>query len=136
MEKSPAQDAGSVSRFECIASVTGGRRAKIAFYRHVAPVTLNAVLRSLPLSSRVSLQPGMVCLFADLKVGVEKPRTSFARGDAAFLPSAGLICIFLSDARSDRPLNPLGKVEEGMTTFDGLRQGEVVSLSVGPSSTP
>ncbi len=136
MEKSPPQDAGSVSKFECIASVRGKGQAKVALYRHVAPITMNAVLRALPINSRVSLQPGMVCLFADLRVGVEKPKTTFGRGDAAFLPSAGLICIFLRDARSDRPLNPLGKVEDGMSTFEDLRQGEVVSLSASDASEP
>jgi len=76
----------------------------------------------------------MVSLFTQLRVGVEKPRAQFARGDVAFLPSGGLICVFLGDAKSDRPLNPLGKVESGMETFDGIRPGDVVRVSlVGPS---
>jgi hypothetical protein len=75
----------------------------------------------------------MVSLFTQLRVGVEKPRVQFARGDIAFLPSGGLICVFLGDARSDRPLNPLGKVDSGMETFDSIRPGDVVSFStVGP----
>jgi len=122
--------AGSVSKVECIATVGGRGNATVAFYRHLAPVTINSILRSLPSDSRVNLQPSMVCLFTDLRVGVEKPRTQFARGDVAYLPSGGLICVFLGEAKSDRPLNPVGKVETGMETFDSIRRGDVVHLAL------
>jgi hypothetical protein len=111
----------------------GGRgQGTVAFFRHLAPVTVNAILRSLPFDSRVNLQPAMVCLFTDLRVGVEKPRTQFARGDVAFLPSGGLICVFLGDAKSVRPLNPVGKVESGVEIFDTIRRGDVVRLALAP----
>lgn len=112
----------------------GGKgKGTISFFRHLAPITVNALLRTLPSDSRVSLQPAMVCLFTQLRVGVEKPRTQFTRGDVAFLPSGGLICVFLGDARSDRPLNPMGKVELGMEAFDSIRPGDVVSLKQVPA---
>ena len=133
MSSQAAPSAGSVSKVECIASVGAKGEGRLSFFRHLAPLTVNAVLRSLPIDSRVNLQPAMVCLFTDLRVGVEKPRTQFARGDVAFLPSGGLICVFLGEARSDRPLNPIGKVEVGIETFDAIRPGDVVHLSVaGP----
>ena len=127
--------AGSVSKVECLATVSGRGVARLSLFRHLAPLTVNAVLRTLPFDSRVNLQPSMVCLFTQLKVGVEKPRTQFARGDVAFLPSGGLFCIFLGDARSDRPLNPVGKVESGVETFDSVRLGDVVRLTAasGPA---
>jgi hypothetical protein len=129
MSSPPAPAAGSVSKIDCVASVSGRGEAKVSMFRHLAPLTVNAVLRTLPFDSRVNLQPAMVCLLTQLRVGVEKPRTQFARGDVAFLPSGGLICVFLGEARSDRPLNPLGKVEGGIETFDSIRPGDVVRLS-------
>ncbi len=122
--------AGSVSRVECVASVGGKGVARLSFYRHLAPLTVNSILRTLPFASRVSLQPAMVCLFTQLRVGVEKPRVQFARGDVAFLPSGGLICVFLGVARSDRPLNPVGKAEAGLETFDSIKPGDVVRLEM------
>ena len=134
MSSQAAPAAGSVSKVECIATVGGKGRGTVSFYRHLAPVTVNAVLRSLPSDSRVNLQPSMVCILTDLRVGVEKPRTQFVRGDVAFLPSGGLICVFLGDSRSDRPLNPLGKVESGMEIFDSIKRGDVIHLALaGPS---
>jgi hypothetical protein len=71
----------------------------------------------------------MVSMFTTIRVGVEKPRTSFKRGDAAFLASGGLLCFFLKAANSERPLNPMGKVDEGLEILDGLRPGGVIKLS-------
>ncbi len=129
-----APTAGSVSKVECIASVGGKVVARLSFYRHLAPLTVNSILRTLPLASRVTLQPAMVCMFTQLRVGVEKPRVQFSRGDIAFLPSGGLICVFLGVARSDRPLNPVGKAEVGLEAFDSMKPGDVVRLEVvGPA---
>lgn len=127
-EATPA--AGSVSKVECVASIGGRGEGRFSLFRHLAPLTVSALLHSLPFDSRVSLQPAMVCLFTQLRVGVEKPKTQFARGDVAFLPSAALVCVFLGDARSDRPLNPLGKVESGLEAFDAVRRGDVIRVSL------
>ena len=135
MSSPPAQAAGSVSKVECTASVGGKGEAKLSLYRHLAPLTVNSVLRTLPFDSRVTLQPAMVCLFTELRVGVEKPRVQFSRGDVAFLPSGGLLCVFLGDARSDRPINPIGTVEGGLEVFDAIRPGDVVRLSLSGSPT-
>jgi hypothetical protein len=121
--------AGSVSKVECLASVRGKGTAKVSIFRHLAPLTVNAVLRILPFDSRVSVQPAMVCLFTDLRVGVEKPRTQFVRGDVAFLPSGGLVCMFIRDAQSERPLNPLGKIDEGLEVLEATKAGDVVRLA-------
>jgi hypothetical protein len=106
----------------------GGGQAKVSLYRHLSPLSVNAITRILPVDSRVNIQPGMRCLFTPLKVGVEKPRTSFARGDVALLASGSLICIFTQEARSDRPLNPLGKVDEGLELFDKMKPGDTAHL--------
>lgn len=121
--------AGSVSKIECLASISGRGSARVSLFRHLAPITVNAVVRSLPFDSRVTVQPPIVSLITQLRVGVEKPRNQFARGDIAFLASGGLICLFLGSARSDRPLNPLGRVESGIEILDAIRPGDVVRLS-------
>lgn len=130
MSSQTVPTAGSVSKVEAIASVGGKGEARLSFFRHLAPLTVSAFLRTLPFDSRVNLQPAMVCLFTQLRVGVEKPRTQFTRGDVAFLPSGGLLCTFLGDARSDRPLNPVGKVEGGLDVLDAVRRGDVVRISL------
>ena len=129
--------AGSVSKVDCVASFRGGGHAKISLYRHLSPLSVNAVTRILPVDSRVNVQPGMRCLLTPLAVGVEKPKNSFVRGDVALLASGGLICVFLQEAKSDRPLNLLGKVEDGLELFDVMKPGDTVRLAFdGPISPP
>ena len=134
MASAPDAQAGSVSKLDCVMSVGVRGKARLSLFRHLAPLTVNAMVRALPLLSRVSLQPAMISLFGDLKVGVEKPKKSFAKGDVAYLASGGLVCIFVKDALSDRPLNPIGKVEEGIDLFEAMRLGEVVRID--PPSVP
>ena len=133
MSSQAPSPAGSVSKVEVLASVNGRSQGTISVFRHLAPLTVSAVLESLPSDSRVTLLPAMVCLLTQIKVGVEKPKVQFNRGDVAFLPSGGLICVFLGDAKSDRPLNPVGKVEQGIEAFDAIRPGDVVSLKQAPA---
>ncbi len=128
--------AGSVSKVNCTLTLSGVGEAKVSLYRHMAPLTVNAVLRSLPIHSRVSIQPGMVTLFTDIKVGVEKAKTQFNKGEVAFLPSGGLVCIFLKPAKSDRPLNPIGSVESPPDELEGARLGAVAKLALAPEQAP
>jgi len=93
-------------------------------------MSVNAIMRILPVNSRINAQPGMRCLITSLAVGVEKPKTSFVRGDVGLLASGGLICIFLQEVRSDRPLNPLGKIDEGIEFFEQAKPGDTVRLAL------
>lgn len=81
------------------------------------------------MDSRVNIQEGMVCMFTAIKVGVEKPRLTFAKGEVAFLASGGLLCFFVGDVKSSMPLNPVGKVDAGLEVLSSLRPGDVIRLS-------
>ncbi|MDV3244933.1 MAG: hypothetical protein LYZ66_07175 [Nitrososphaerales archaeon] len=131
MSQPTEQGPGSVSRIECAAQVRGKGIAKLSLFRHLAPLTVNAIHRAMPLESRVNIQPAMRCLFTSIRVGVEKPRLTFERGEVAFLASGGLLCIFVKGAKSAMPLNPVGKVEEGLGIMDSLTAGDVVRLVEG-----
>lgn len=119
---------GSVSRLKCIATVRGKGSAGVSLYRHLAPLTVDAISWQLPMDSRVHIQQGMVSMFTSIKVGVEKPRLSIAKGEVAFLPSGALLCFFTADAKSAMPLNPVGKVESGAELLSSLKLGDVIRL--------
>jgi hypothetical protein len=71
----------------------------------------------------------MVSMFTSIKVGVEKPRLAFAKGEVAFLASGGLLCFFVGDAKSAMPLNPVGKVDAGLEVIESLKRGDVIRLA-------
>jgi uncharacterized protein len=119
----------SVSKIECSATVRGKGSFTLGLYRHLAPVTVTALLDEFPLSSRATIYPGMITLTTKIKTGVEKQRMEFAKGDVAFLAATGSICVFLKNAKSERPLNPIGKVEAGMDILESATPGDVVQIS-------
>jgi hypothetical protein len=100
--------------------VKGKGSARLSLYRHLAPLTVDAITWGLPMDSRVNVQQAMVCVFTSIKVGVEKPRLSFEKGDVAFLASGSLLCFFSKNAKSAVPLNPVGKVDSGVEVLDSL----------------
>lgn len=118
----------SVSRINCTASIRGRGIATLALYRHLAPLTVNALMRVLPIQSRANVQEAFVCMFTNVRVGVEKPRTTFSPGEIAFLPSNALLCVFVKNVQSDRPLNPIGNVDTGIELFDSVRLGDVIEI--------
>jgi len=119
----------SVSKIECGATVRGKGKFTLGLYRHLAPVTVAALLSEFPLASRATIYPGMITLMTEIKTGVEKQRMEFSKGDVAFLAATGSVCIFLKNAKSERPLNPLGKVEDGLEVLQKAAAGDVVEIS-------
>jgi hypothetical protein len=120
----------SVSKIECAATVRGKGKFTVDLYRHLAPATVAALLGEFPLSSRVMLYPGaMVTLLTKLKIGVEKQRLEFSKGDVAVLAANGSICIFLANVKSERPLNPVGKIEGGAEVLQKIAAGDVIEIA-------
>ena len=129
MAVSSGEGPGSVSRIKCTAAVRGRGNFGVSFYRHLAPLTVDAITWALPMDSRVHIQQGMVSVFTSIKVGVEKPRLAYTKGEVAFLASGGLLCFFVTDAKSSMPLNPVGKLDDGLEVLSALKPGDVVRLS-------
>jgi len=124
----------SVSKVECTLTIRGKGKLTLGLYRHLAPVTVTALLDEFPLASRAMITPGaMLTLLTKIKIGVEKQRLEFSKGDVAFLAANGSICIFLANVKSQRPLNPVGKVEEGLEVLQKAVSGDVVEIS-GPAA--
>ncbi|HUK75698.1 MAG TPA: hypothetical protein VLU99_07885, partial [Nitrososphaerales archaeon] len=53
----------------------------------------------------------------------------FSKGEVAFLAANGSVCIFLANAKSERPLNPVGKIESGLEVVERVTAGDVVTVS-------
>ncbi len=125
----------SVSRIEGEIEVRGKGKASLHLFRHLSPLTVSALLRAMPIESRVSVQNSMVCIFTNLRVGVEKPKTEFLRGDAAFLPLNSTLCFFLGRVSSGRPLNHVGKIERGIELLENVKPGDVIVVRLSQEET-
>ena len=63
-----------------------------------------------------------------IRVGVEKVKRQFKKGEVAFMSSTGAICFFIKDAIVGVPMNPLGEVSSGMEIVEKCGAGDTVLL--------
>ncbi|MCS4538057.1 MAG: hypothetical protein HYY67_04260 [Thaumarchaeota archaeon] len=119
----------SVSKIEFRAIFEGKGEANISIYRHLSPVTVNNMLMQTKLAGRiVRFQDVFIYAPLGIRVGVEKAKRQFKRGEIAFMSSAGAICFFLKDASVRVPMNPLGEVSFGMEIIEKCGAGDTVLL--------
>jgi hypothetical protein len=119
----------SVSKIEFRAIFEGKGEAKISIYKHLSPVTVNNMLVMDRLAGRiVRFQDVFIYAPLGIRVGVEKAKSQFKRGEVAFMSSTGAICFFLKDASVGVPMNPLGEVSSGMELVEKCGAGDTVLL--------
>jgi hypothetical protein len=120
--------AGSVSRTKLLLELKGKGTCECELARHLAPLTVGSLLRGIPVEGRVHrLEDKFVYFETGLTIGTEKQRTSFKRGELAFMIANGSICIFLKDA-STPGLNPIGKVTSNLEFIESSVPGDVLLL--------
>ena len=119
----------SVSKIEFRAVFAGKGEAKINIYRHLSPVTVNSIQRMNVLAGRITrFQDTFIYAPLEIRVGVEKAKKKFNRGEVAFMSSTGAVCFFLKDVSVGVGMNPLGEVVSGMEIIDKCGAGDTVQL--------
>jgi hypothetical protein len=118
----------TVSRFPIALEVPNRGAAQCEVIRHLAPLTIGTILKSLPLQDRVhKFEDKIVYIETGLAIGAEKQKTQFRRGDMAYMTSNGSICIFIKDS-SYRPMNPIGIVKSNLEVVEFVRTGDTIIL--------
>jgi len=98
-------------------------------YKHLSPVTLTKIQRVVPLTGRVNLyERNFEYILTSVIAGEEKSRKEMKRGEIAFMPAGSMICFFLQDTRSYKPMNPLGEVTEGMSVLESCKRGDAIAI--------
>jgi len=125
----------SVSKLNIAIEVYGKGRAEGEVFRHLAPITLNSLLRNIPLHGRaIRFKDEFIYITSGIIAGVEKARKSFQRGEIGFLSSNGALCFFLKNCDVAVPINPLGKVTSGLDVLMKAEVGDVITVKIEQSS--
>ena len=127
---------GSVSKASLEVEVSGAGAAPLELKRHLAPVTVGLVLRSLPVSggahalaAAVAGSASAVHFQTALQAGAERQRREFAAGDVAFLPPGGSVCFFTRGGTAGRPLTPIGRAgAPGAVLLERAVPGSTVTI--------
>lgn len=119
----------SVSELSLIATVYGKGQIKAKIYKHLAPVTVGNIQRSVPFGGNVNFfDRSFVYILTPVVAGEEKSKKEFRKGSVAFMPAGCTLCFFLEDTRSYKPMNLLGEVTEGNDLLHELKRGDSIRI--------
>lgn len=122
-------NSGSVSKINLILEIKGKSKITCELKRHLSPKTVGILSRSLPLDGNAHLLGKSIIYFeTPIDSGIERARTSFKKGDVAFLPSGGSICFFAGNSEPGKKMTPLGKITSNVEALYEIKSGDVLSL--------
>jgi hypothetical protein len=110
---------------ECLGEAEG------ELVRFLAPRTVDAIVRKLPVEGRAALWKEEVYFEIPVRMGEEKAKNTVETGTVAFWPMGSALCIFFGQSQPYSPVNVLGKVTENLDLFKQVRSG--TKIRVEPS---
>ncbi len=113
------------------ANASGGqpKTVRCELKRHLSPRTVGNIMRSLPLRGSAHIfAGGMLYIETRIDSGIERPRRSFEEGEIAFLPSGGIIGIFLADMTPGKTMSPIGKILDDASHLREAKPGDEILL--------
>ncbi len=123
---------------ERIAVRIGNVECEVELFRNLAPVTVDAVLKALPIRSYARRWGDEIYFETDVNVSVEENSKDVVElGDVAFWIPGKAICLFfgktpISDdkIRPASAVNVFGKIIGDLEKLKGVREGEEVTVSM------
>jgi len=118
----------SVSRTPIKFTIATVGEAEGELIRHMAPRTVDAILKKLPLEGRAALWKEEVYFEIPVKMGEEKSRARVEKGDLAFWPMGNALCIFYGESQPYSPVNIVGRVTKNLELFERVKSGSVIRV--------
>ena len=97
--------------------------AKGELIRFLAPRTVEALVRKLPIEGRAALWKSEVYFEVSLDIGNEKAKNTAEKGRIAYWPMGRAFCIFYDKTRPYSAVNFIGKVTENLEIFSQVKNG-------------
>jgi len=122
-------DSETVSRINLILKINGSEDIPCQLKRHLSPITVGLIMRMLPLNGNAHQMGKSIVYFeTSINSGIERKKTDFKKGDMAFLPTEGSICIYMNDVYDGKPMTVIGKVNE-IDKLNEIKPSDILSLS-------
>jgi hypothetical protein len=115
--------AESQSRTPIRIVVVGAGEAVGELIRFSAPLTVEALLKRLPIEGRAHPQRGGYSIIIGIRRGTEKAVRTVGAGTIAYWPMQDALCFYNSEAKPYSPVNTVGRVTENLEIFRGLKSG-------------
>ena len=113
----------SVSRIPVKFTIEGVGEAEGELIRHLAPRTVGAIAKRLPMEGRAALWKEEVYFEIPVKMGKEKAEPTVEKGAIAYWPMGSALCIFYGESQPYSPVNIVGQVTKNLELFGRVKSG-------------
>jgi hypothetical protein len=117
-----------LSRFKVRFVIEGVGEAAGELVRFLAPRTVETLMKELPIEGRAAIWKEQIYFETKVEAGPEKERTKVESGTIAYWPLGSAICVFFGSSQPYGPVNPVGRITEGLELFRKVRQGSRIRL--------
>jgi len=118
----------SVSRTPIKFVIEGVGEAEGELVRYLAPRTVEAIIRRLPIEGRAALWEEEVYFEIPVKMGEEKAKPTVEKGTVAFWPMGSALCIFYGESQPYSPVNIVGQVTKNLEVFRRVKSGAKIRV--------
>ncbi len=118
----------TVSRLGVKFIIDGVGESEGDLVRHLAPRTVEAIMRKLPMEGRVALWKEEVYFEIPVKMGDEKAKAKVEKGQIAYWPMGSALCIFYGKSQPYSPVNIVGQITKGLELFKRVKSGTKIKV--------
>jgi len=101
--------------------------------RHLAPRTVGAIAKELPIEGRAALWKEEVYFEIPVKMGEEKAKPAVHKGIIAFWPMGNALCVFYGESQPYSPVNIVGRVTKNLELFGRVKSGAKIRVEKSES---
>jgi len=118
----------SITRVLIKFSIENVGEAEGELIRHLAPRTVDAITKTLPIEGRMALWKEEVYFEIPIKMGDEKAKPKVEKGTIAYWPMGNALCIFYGESQPYSPVNIIGKVTKNLEIFADIKSGNRIKV--------
>ncbi len=117
-----------ISRIRIRFMIDGLGEVEGELVRHLAPRTVDMIVRILPVEGRAALWKEEVYFEIPVKMGEEKAKSTVEKGTIAFWPMGSAICVFYGETQPYSPVNVLGEITRNLDLFNRVKSGTKIKV--------
>jgi len=118
----------SVSRIPIKLTIENIGEAEGELIRHMAPRTVDAILKKLPVEGRAAIWKEEIYFEIPVAAGMEKAKPTVKKGDLAYWPMGKALCIFYGESQPYSAVNIVGQITKNLELFSKVKSGAVVKV--------
>ncbi|MGD0070731.1 MAG: cyclophilin-like fold protein [Candidatus Bathyarchaeia archaeon] len=119
-----------ISRVKVKFLIEGLGEAEGELVRFLAPRTIDAIVRKLPVEGRAALWKEEVYFEIPIKMGEEKAKPTVETGTIAFWPMGSALCVFYGKSQPYSPVSILGKITSNLEIFKQVKSGATIKVEL------